>query len=500
MDVKLFAFFLTILFVTGIGFALGFFLKSWSINRSKRNVEEKLSRMRIDVQDEIAQQKEQSNRELEVARTRLDDREQFLDQRETKLDTRQEYLDTNESRLQQLQEVLDSRESELDINLSHSKKELERLAGLSTTQAHAELLQGIEQEYADSLTQRIYELERSGEEQLEAQSREILAASIQRFGNTVDNDMLSTYVNLPDDEIKGKIIGKEGRNIKAFEKETGVQLVIDDTPGQITISSFDPIRRAVAKTALEALVKDGRIQPARIEEVVQQSRDSINETIISKGQEAAQECGVTGLPKELLHILGRLYYRYSFGQNVLQHSVEMSHIAKVMATELGADVYVARAAALLHDIGKAVDHEVEGTHVEIGRRILQKYGVDEAIIKAMQAHHEEYPYETIESRIVQTVDAISGSRPGARSDNADMFLQKVEGLERIARAIDGVKDAYAVAAGREVRIFVNPEVVNDYQAAKIATKVAKQVEQELKYPGEIKVVVIRENRTIQIAR
>ena len=288
--------------------------------------------------------------------------------------------------------------------------------------------------------------------------------------------------------------------LRPLKKYSGVQLLIDETPGQIVISSFDPIRRAVAKTALDNLIVDGRIQPARIEELIEEAKTSVNEMIASKGKEAAAECNVKGLHPELLEILGRLFFRYSFGQNVLQHSIEMAHIARVIALEVGADVVVAQAGALLHDIGKAVDHEVEGTHVEIGRRMLHKYGVDEQIVLAMQAHHEEYPYETLESRIVQTADAISSARPGARSDNAHMYTQKLEGLERIAETIEGVQDAYAVSAGREMRIFVDPSAVNDFQAGKIAKKVAEQIEAELKYPGEIKVIVIREKRTVEYAR
>lgn len=500
MDVKLLAFFLTIFFVTGVGFALGFVLKSWLINRAKGNLEERLSRMRVEAQDDIAQLKAKANEEVEKTRHDISQRQKNIDEREIKLDERQARLDRLEEKNHVLREELDSQQEQIEKTLIQTREALEHKAGLNQEQARQELLLSIEEEEQSTLNKRVYKLEQEGEEILENRAREILATAIQRFGNNVDNDIVSTYVTLEDDDIKGKIIGKEGRNIKAFERATGVQLVIDDTPGQITISSFDPIRRVIAKTALDALIKDGRIQPTRIEEIVEQAQKEIDQTIIEKGKQATQECDVRGLPKELLHILGRLYFRYSYGQNVLQHSVEMAHIANVMATELGADPYVARAGALLHDIGKAVDHEVEGSHVEIGRRMLQKYDVDESIILAMQAHHEEYPYETVESRIVQTVDAISSARPGARSDNADTFIQKMEDLERIARSVNGVTDAYAVAAGREIRIFVNPTEVNDFQARRIARQVAKQVEQDMKYPGEIKILVVREQRSIEYAR
>ena len=500
MDVKLFAFFLTILFVTAVGFALGYILKSWLLNREKGNLEERLSRMRVDAQDEIARMKEQANRDIESMRREGVDRQKQIDERENKLDERQSRLDRLEEKNHDLRERLESQTTQLAQDKKQTSKILEERAGLGREQARDLLEQEVEQESKDALARRMQLLEQEGEEMVEDRARDILTMAIQRFGNSVDNDIISTHVTIGDDELKGKIIGKEGRNIKAFERATGVQVIIDDTPGQISISSFDPIRRVVAKTALEMLIKDGRIQPARIEDIVEKARDEIDKTIMNKGREAVRECNIRGLPKELVHIIGRLYFRYSFGQNVLQHSIEMAHIANVLATEIGADPYVARAGALLHDIGKAVDHEVEGTHVEIGRRMLIKYGVDESIIKAMQAHHEEYPYETLESRIVQTVDAISSARPGARSDNAEMFIQKMEDLERIARSMDGVNDAYAVSAGREVRVFVNPKGVNDFQAARMARRIAKQVEQEMKYPGEIKVVVIRENRTIEFAR
>jgi ribonuclease Y len=314
------------------------------------------------------------------------------------------------------------------------------------------------------------------------------------------SDVLSSTVQLPNEDIKGKIIGKEGRNIRAFERATGVDVIVDDTPGTITLSSFDPVRRQVARIALENLIMDGRIQPAKIEEVVQKAHNEINTIMRKKGEEAAYEARVTNLDPKLLQILGRLYFRTSYGQNVLDHSVEMSHIAGILAEELGANVQVARAGALLHDIGKAVDHEVPGTHVEIGRRILQKFGVSEEVVKAMQAHHEEYPYETPESMIVQVADAVSGARPGARRDSVEQYIKRLEDLEAIAKRQTGVDKAYAIQAGREVRVFVRPEEVTDLEAHKIARDIALSIENEMQYPGEIKVHVIRENRVVEYAR
>jgi ribonuclease Y len=307
-------------------------------------------------------------------------------------------------------------------------------------------------------------------------------------------------VNIPNDEIKGKIIGKEGRNIRTFERVAGVELIVDDTPGTIVISSFDPVRRQIARVALENLILDGRIQPSKIEEVCTKAKDEINKIIKEKGEQAVYECGVFNLDPKIISILGRLYFRTSFGQNVLQHSIEMAHISGMLAEELGADVQIAKAGALLHDIGKALDHEVQGTHVEIGRKILQKFGADERIIKAMQSHHDEYPYETIESIIVQTADAISGGRPGARRESVENYIKKLEDLEKIASSKEGVEKAYALAAGREIRVFVTPQNINDIQAHDIARDIAIQIEQEMKYPGEIKVTVIRETRCIEYAR
>jgi ribonuclease Y len=300
--------------------------------------------------------------------------------------------------------------------------------------------------------------------------------------------------------VKGKIIGKEGRNIRAFERAAGVEVIIDDTPGSIVLSSFDPVRRQVARVALENLIKDGRIQPAKIEEVVEKARADVDKIMKEKGEATIVETGVFNLDPRLVSILGRLHFRTSFGQNVLQHSTEMAHIAGMLAEELGADVAIAKAGALFHDIGKAVDHEVQGTHVEIGRRILQKFGADERIVKAMQSHHEEYPYETLESIIVQTADAISGGRPGARRDSVENYLKRLKDLEEIANSFPGVDKAYAIQAGRELRVFVRADEKTDLESKSIAQEMARRIEKELRYPGEIKVTVIRETRVIEYAR
>jgi ribonuclease Y len=343
-------------------------------------------------------------------------------------------------------------------------------------------------------------LEVSGDARIEQRAKDILTTTVHRLGTSVISDVLATTVALPNEEIKGKIIGKEGRNIRAFERATGVDVIVDDTPGTITLSSYDPVRRQIARIALENLILDGRIQPAKIEEAVQKAEQEINTIIKKKGAEAAYEARVPDLDPKLVMILGRLYFRTSYGQNVLDHSVEVAHLAGMLAEELGADPAVARAGALFHDLGKAVDHEVPGTHVEIGRRILQKFGVSDAVVKAMQAHHEEYPYETPESMIVQVADAISGSRPGARRDSVETYIKRLEELESIANNVPGVEKSYAIAAGREVRVIVKPEAISDLEARKVAREIADKIQTDMQYPGEIKISVIRETRVIEYAR
>jgi ribonuclease Y len=386
-------------------------------------------------------------------------------------------------------------------NLEGEKKiELEKVAKLTESEAKDALLKDVEQKYEEDILVKIQKLENNNEEKLETRAKEILATSIQRLAVSTASDLMTTTVAIPNNEIKGKIIGKEGRNIRAFERVAGVELIVDDTPGSIVISSFDPVRRQVARVALENLILDGRIQPAKIEELVEKAKEEINKIIKEKGEQAVYECGIFNFDPRIVAIIGRLYFRTSYGQNVLQHSIEMAHIAGMLAEELGADVAIAKAGALVHDIGKALDHEVQGTHIEIGMRILQKFGADEKIITAMKSHHEDYPYETIEAIIVQTADAISGGRPGARRDSVENYLKRLQDLEALVNGFPGVEKSYALQAGREIRIFVTPEKISDAEAKLMARDIAIKIEQELKYPGEIKVTMIRETRIIEYAR
>lgn len=503
---------LVLLAVSGlIGTAFGYFLR-WIIALGKRgSVELEIKQMMIEAREEAKRITAEAETKVQAEENRL----------RTELREKEEQFKKNENRLIKKEELLDKRQLDVDKEIGSIQakleevkelkektdalnkqkiEELERVSKLSGEEAKEELMKMIGQQYEEDIAVRMQKLETVGMERLERKAGDILTSAIHRLGNAVPSDIMSTTITLPSDDIKGKIIGKEGRNIKAFERATGVDVIIDDTPGTITISCFDPVRRQVARVALENLIIDGRIQPAKIEESVQKAREDIGKVIKEKGEQAAYESQVFNLDPKLLSILGRLHFRTSYGQNVLQHSVEMAHIAAILAEEVGADVSVARAGSLLHDIGKAVDHEVQGTHVEIGRRILQKFDVPDPVIKAMQAHHEEYPYETPESLIVQVADAISAGRPGARRDTVENYLKRLGDLEAIANEFKGVERSFAIQAGREVRIFVTPDDISDMEAKQIARDIAKRIEHDLKYPGEIKVNVIRESRAIEYAR
>lgn len=486
----------------GTGF--GYFLR-WIVTLGQKgSLELRMKQMMLEAQDEAqritSEAEEKAESTLSQAKIETKEKEERLAKREDFLDNRQIDLDKEEEEHKAKEEKLKEETAQLEQLKEEKERELQRVAGLSKEEAKKEFLSEIQREEDEDLTVRLQKLENEGKEKLEKKAQEILTTSIQRLATNVSADLMSTTVNIPSDEVKGKVIGKEGRNIKAFERALGVELVVDDTPGAITISSYDPIRRQIARVALENLIVDGRIQPARIEEEAEKAKEEIHKIVKQKGEEAVYETGVFNLDPRVVMILGRLYFRTSYGQNVLQHSVEMSHLAGMLAEEIGADVNVAKAGALLHDIGKALDHEIPGTHVEIGKRILQKFNIDEKIIMAMQAHHGEYPYETLESYIVQTADAISGSRPGARRDTVENYIKRLEELESLATSFDGVDKAFAVQAGREIRIFVTPEEVNDVEAKQMARDIAVKIEKDLNYPGEIKVNLIRESRIIEYAR
>ena len=454
-------------------------------DEAKKKSEEQLANLK-----EEEKKKEQEWKEKDM---RLVKKDEFLDARQIEVNKEAEDIKMKVEEIKKIQEKVSKIEEE-------KVAELEKIAKLSEEEAKNELLRDVEKKYEEDILIKIQKLENNNEEKLDKRAKDILATSIQRLASSTASELMTTVVSIPNNEIKGKIIGKEGRNIRAFERAAGVELIVDDTPGSIVISSFDPIRRQVARLALENLILDGRIQPAKIEELVEKAKEEINKIIKEKGEQAVYECGIFNFDPRIIAILGRLYFRTSYGQNVLQHSIEMAHIAGMIAEELGADVAIAKAGALVHDIGKALDHEVQGTHIEIGMRILQKFGADEKIITAMKSHHEDYPYETIESVIVQTADAISGGRPGARRDSVENYLKRLQELEALVNAFPAVEKSYALQAGREIRIFVTPEKISNAEAKLMARDVAMKIEQELKYPGEIKVTMIRETRIIEYAR
>ncbi|MBI4128246.1 MAG: ribonuclease Y [Parcubacteria group bacterium] len=443
---------------------------------------------------------EEAKREEEKRRKEIRELEERFLRREETFEKERESIAELKKTLTQKEEDLRRKGEEIETIKREQFAKLEKVAGLSMEEAKEVLLRNVEKRMEEDIMARIRKLEKEGTEEIEKRAREAIAFATQRIAGSYVSENTTSVVSLPSDEMKGRIIGKEGRNVKVFEKITGVDVIIDETPQAVVLSSHNPIRREAARITLERLIADGRIHPARIEEIYEKVKSEMAEDIKKAGQEAAMEASVGPLPERLIKILGRLKYRYSYGQNVLRHSVEMAHIAGGLAAELGANIDVAKKGALLHDIGKALDHEVEGTHVEIGMDILSKCEVPEEVIKAMRSHHEEFPYANIESIIVQTADALSGGRPGARRDTLENYLTRLTNLEGIAGSFEGVEKAYAIQAGRELRVFVTPEKISDLEALKLAQEIAKRVEDELKYPGEIKVTVIRETRAIEYAR
>lgn len=494
-----------------VGIVAGYFLR-WIVSLGRKgSMELEIKQTMLDAREEAKKVIEAAEKRAEEIADKVRDevkereeqiveKDKRMGEKEAYLDRRQLDIDKEAERIKEQIEEVKKIKEKADNLVAEREKELEKVAHLTEKEAEERLMTAVEKKHEEDMLVRIQKLEIDGKERLEAKARDILTTAIHRLGNSVHADVLTTSIPIPSDDVKGKIIGKEGRNIRAFERAAGVDVLVDETPGMITISCFDPVRRQIARIAMENLIVDQRIQPAKIEEFVEKAKSEINRVMKEKAEAAAYEVGLHGMDPRVMAILGRLYFRTSYGQNVLQHSTEMAHIAGMIAQELGADVQVAKAGALLHDIGKAVDHEVQGTHVEIGRRILAKFNVDKRIIQAMQAHHEEYPYETLESLIVQTADAISGGRPGARRDSVERYIQRLQDLEAIAKSFEGVEKVYAIQAGRELRVFVTPEKISDMAARDLARNIATRIENELRYPGEIKVNVIRETRTIEFAR
>lgn len=504
--------FYAVLFVIGAGASTGYFLIRRLLaqrqivrleEKIKAQVEEAKTRAKavvLEAQEHATALLEEAQKETRETKSQLARFEERLLNKEAALEKLSSDVGVAEKKLAEEERTLATSREELGNLRAKAIAELEHLAHLSKDEALKMLIQNVKEQYRDDLVRIVQKLEREKQEELEKKSLDIITTAIQRYSRSHVSEVTTSTLTLKDEDIKGKIIGKEGRNIRTFERLTGVELVMDETPETVVISSFDSIRRETARLALEKLIQDGRIQPAKIEEKVEEAKQEINKKITEAGEQAVYDVGIYDLPKEIVQLLGRLNYRYGFGQNVLTHSIEVAYLASMIASELGLDVEVAKKGGLLHDIGKAIDHEVQGGHVDIGRKILQKYGVDERVIRAMEAHHEEYPYSLPEAYVVTAADAISASRPGARKDTLEHYLKRLGDLEKVATGFPGVRAAYAISAGREVRVFVTPEKVDDFGAMQLARDIAMKIQSDLRYPGEIKVVVIREVKAVEHAR
>jgi len=510
MEINLALVGLTMISLAG-GSVLGYYVRQ-SIARKQLSTAEGKAHSIIEKaerksKEDILNAKNKAVEILEDAKKKEREREGHIRKMEQRLENREEMIDGKMEELDKARIMLTKKASEIKEIRKETKaikkkelNRLEKIAGLNKEQAKKILLQLTEEEYKDTLVERIKKIEEQNSEELKKKAQNVIVQVVQKYAGAHSAEITTSTVAIPSDEIKGKIIGREGRNIKAIERLTGVEVIIDDTPETIIISSFDPARREVARIAINKLIEDGRIHPTRIEEAVEFAKGEVENKIKEAGEAAAYDVGVAGLDSRLIYLLGRLRYRTSFGQNVLIHSMEVAHLSGALALELGADVAVARKAGLLHDIGKAVDHQIQGTHAKIGMKILEKFNIDQNVIDAMKSHHEEYPFGSSESFIVAAADAISAGRPGARKDTLEQYLKRLGELEDITNSFEAVDKSYAIQAGREIRVFVDAEKIDDYGALKLARKIADKIEDELKYPGEIKINVLRETRAIEYAR
>lgn len=493
---------------TILGYGIRSFVAKKKIAEAESNADKIIKDAQLKEKDLLLQAKnkslqmiEESKREDENRRKELRLIQQKLEKHEIGYEQRVQDLQKKQEQLFEKNNQVEALRSELAKTKEEETKKLEAVAGLSKEEAKDILMKNVEELVNEEFTSRLRKLERVSSDELEKKARNMLGVVIQRIASSHAVETTTTSVHLPNDEMKGRIIGKEGRNIKAIENLTGTEIIIDDTPETITVSGFSPIRRQVARIALEKLMEDGRIHPTKIEEAVEAAKKDLAVDIKKAGEDALYELGVplTGLDPKLIQILGRLKYRTSYGQNVLKHSIEVASIAAVLASELGADVAICKKGGILHDIGKAVDHDVQGAHPEIGYNIMKKFGLPEEICYQSIGHHEDHP-KTLEAIIVKAADAISGARPGARKDTYEFYVQRLEELEKVASSFPGIEKAYAIQAGREVRVFVEPKAVDDFGAFRMAKDIACKIESELKYPGEIKVNVIRETRVVEYAR
>jgi len=447
----------------------------------------------FEIKEKVKQEEEKKRQALDKIETQLRERETMVDRRVESVDSERKDIEKNKTEIRQVRRDIE------EIRQKHFDT-LQKIAGMKKEEARKQLFEQVEKDYQQDIVEKIKSYKKILQEDQDKEARKILSRAIERISSEFSAEHTSYTVTLPTDEMKGRIIGKEGRNVQAFEKLTGVDVVIDDTPDAVSVSSFDPVRRYIGKLTLEKLVEDGRIQPSRIEEVFQKVTENVGKEIKEAGEQAAYEAGVPGLQPDLVKLLGRLKFRTSYGQNQLKHSMEVSTIAGILAQELGADVNIAKKAGLLHDIGKAVDHEVEGAHHHISMDIAKKYGLSEIVVNAIGAHHDDIEPKTVEAILVRSADAISGARPGARRESVESYIKRLTELENVANGFRGVEKSYAIQAGREIRILVRPEEIDDLESLKLARDIAKKIEADMQYPGTIKVNVIRETRAVEYAK
>jgi len=470
------------------------------VNKEKDKAKRESSRLISEAKEEALKLADEARREDNKRRQEVKDIERRLLDRETNLDNKLDELDKRAEKMRAAESDVESLKDEIRVIRSKQQDKLEKIAKLTKSDAADKLMQMTERDIKDDLLGLVTKLQNEAKENAEELAGMVLVTAMERMASEVTAERTIASLKLPDDEMKGRIIGKEGRNIQAIQKATGVDIMVDDTPGMVVLSSFDPIRRETARVTMEMLMKDGRIHPGRIEEVVEKAQKEVQKDVMRAGEDAAREVGIVGIPKEILQLIGELKFRTSFGQNVLKHSTEMAHIAGILAEQLGADVKTAKYAALIHDMGKALTHKMEGKHHHISGEMARKYGVPEAVAHAAEAHHDDVEATTVEALIVRVVDAISAARPGARNISAENFVERMRDLENTANSFEGVEKVYAISAGREVRVFVRPTNIDDLGAIKLARDIANKIESTMQYPGTIKVNVIRETRAIEFAK
>ncbi len=483
-----------------LGLAGGYVARQILFSKNQEDLDGKQKELLLNAKEEALKLREEAKKEEETRSKELKKLEEQLREREVSLERRNEKIDADRAAADKASEAVAAIKEELEKLKDEEVKKLEKVAKLSTDDAKEQLLKQVETDYSADIIRKIRSMKETMKQQWDVEAKELLTTAIERLATDLTAEMTVHSVHLPNDEIKGKIIGKEGRNIQAFEKVTGVDLVIDETPEVIQVSSFDPVRRAVAVKALQMLIKDGRIQPAKIEELVKKAQDQIEDEMKEAGEAAIQELGLTGFHPELVRLLGSMKFRTSYGQNQLAHAIEVAHIATVLAREVGADINITKKGALLHDIGKAISHEYPGSHVEAGVEIARKYGMGDAVVHCIEASHEDTEAKTVEAILSRTADAISAARPGARRESTEQYIKRMTELENVANSFPGVQKTFAIQAGREVRVFVKPEMIDDLTAMKLAREVANKIEADLQYPGTVKVNIIRETRFTETAR